>query len=179
VAGSSFRDLLAGRHPALPGERATRSDWANHLSTLFPEVRLKRYIEMRGADVGPPEFITALSAFWVGLLYDPAALDAAWELVKGWTTEDRESLRAEVPRHALAARVAGRPVRDVARDALAISRSGLRARNLCDEAGRDETRYLDVLDAIAGGRTQAEYLLDLYHGPWKGSVEPAFRECRY
>src|ERR671921_311325 len=89
VAGSSFRDLLAGRHPALPGEVATRSDWANHVSTLFPEVRLKRYLEMRGADVGPPERIVALSAFWVGLLYDAAALDQAWQLVKVWSAEER------------------------------------------------------------------------------------------
>src|SRR3954465_14218156 len=117
VAGASFRDLLAGKLPQLPGERAIRSDWANHVSTLFPEVRLKRYLEMRGADVGPPEHIVALSAFWVGLLYDDAALDAAWQLVKGWTNEDRESLRSEVPMQALGASVAGRPVRDVARDA--------------------------------------------------------------
>src|ERR671920_1225437 len=110
VAGSSFRDLLAGRHPARPGEVATRSDWANHVSTLFPEVRLKRYLEMRGADLGPPERIVALAAFWVGLLYDEAALDGAWDLVKGWSAADREGLRAEVPRLALKAEVRGRPL---------------------------------------------------------------------
>src|SRR5215204_1940164 len=124
VAGASFRDLLAGRLAALPGEVATRSDWANHVSTLFPEVRLKRYLEMRGADVGPPERIAALAAFWVGLLYDGAALDGAWELVKGWTADDREQLRAAVPRLALDAEIAGRRLRDVARDALALSRAG-------------------------------------------------------
>src|SRR4051794_8245633 len=101
VAGASFRDLLAGRLPQLPGERAMMSDWANHVSTLFPEVRLKRYLEMRGADVGPPEHIVALSAFWAGLLYDSVALDGAWELVKGWSNEDREALRADVPKLAL------------------------------------------------------------------------------
>jgi glutamate--cysteine ligase len=177
VAGSSFRDLLAGRHPARPGEVATRSDWANHVSTLFPEVRLKRYLEMRGADVGGPEMITALSAFWVGLLYDSAALDQAWQLVRGWSAEDRERLRADVPRHALRASVAGRTVQDVARDALAIAHAGLRARGFADEAGRDESRHLAPLDAIAAtGRTPAEMLLERYHGAWHGSVEPAFRE---
>jgi glutamate--cysteine ligase len=178
VSGASFRDLLAGRLPALPGSRATRSDWANHVSTLFPEVRLKRYLEMRGADVGPPEFIVALSAFWVGLLYDPDALDGASELVKGWTAEEREELRAAVPRLALDAQIAGRSLRDVARDALALSRSGLSRRARRDAAGRDETRYLDPLDAVVGsGRTQAHALLERYRGPWRESVDPAFTEC--
>jgi glutamate--cysteine ligase len=178
VAGASFRDLLAGKLAQLPGEVATRSDWANHVSTLFPEVRLKRYIEMRGADVGPPERIAALSAFWVGILYDEAALDAAWDLVKGWSGEDRERLRADAPRLALKAEVAGRPVRDVARDALAFSRSGLSRRARLDADGRDETHFLDPLDAIvAEGRTAAEELLDKHKGTWGGSVEPAFEEC--
>ncbi|HEX8662500.1 MAG TPA: glutamate--cysteine ligase [Beijerinckiaceae bacterium] len=178
VAGASFRDLLAGQLEQLPGEVATRSDWANHVSTLFPEVRLKRYIEMRGADVGPPERIAALSAFWVGLLYDEAALDAAWDLVKGWSAEDRERLRADVPRLGLNAQVAGRTLRDVARDVLAFSRSGLSRRARLDAGGRDETHFLDPLDAIvARGRTAAEELLDKYRGPWGGSVEPAFEEC--
>ena len=178
VSGASFRDLLAGRLAALPGWRATRSDWANHISTLFPEVRLKRYLEMRGADVGPPEFIVALSAFWVGLLYDGAALDGAWELVKGWTADDREGLRAAVPRLALDAEVAGRPLRDVARDALALSRTGLSRRARRDGGGGDETRYLDPLDALAAsGRTQAHDLLERYRGPWRQSVDPALTEC--
>jgi glutamate--cysteine ligase len=177
VAGSSFRDLLAGRHPARPGEIATRSDWANHVSTLFPEVRLKRYLEMRGADVGPPERIVALSAFWVGLLYDAAALDQAWQLVKGWSAEEREALRADVPKLALDAGVAGRPVREVARDALRIAHAGLKARARRDETGADETRHLAPLDAIAAGRTPAELLLERYEGSWGRSVEPAFREC--
>ena len=178
VSGASFRDLLAGRLAALPGWRVTRSDWANHVSTLFPEVRLKRYLEMRGADVGPPEFIVALSAFWVGLLYDGAALDGAWELVKGWTADDREQLRAAVPRLALDAEIAGRRLRDVARDALALSRAGLSRRARRDGAGGDETRYLDPLDAIAAsGRTQAHDLLERYRGPWRQSVDAAFTEC--
>jgi glutamate--cysteine ligase len=178
VSGASFRDLFAGKLAQLPGEHATHSDWANHVSTLFPEVRLKRYLEMRGADVGSLEHITALSAFWVGLLYDPAALDGAWELVKSWSAEERESLRTDVPKLALKAGIAGRTAREVARDALALSRAGLQRRAHRDEAGRDETRHLDYADEIvSSGRTQAERLLERYHGAWGGSVAPAFKEC--
>jgi glutamate--cysteine ligase len=178
VAGSSFRDLLEGRHPARPGEVATRSDWANHVSTLFPEVRLKRYLEMRGADVGPPERIVALSAFWVGLLYDESSLDAAWQLVRDWSAEDRERLRADVPRHALKASVSGRSVREVARDALALAEEGLRRRGFRDDAGRDETVHLAPLHEIVdAGLTPAERLLERYHRVWAGSVIPAFEEC--
>jgi glutamate--cysteine ligase len=178
VAGASFRDLLAGRFEALPGAVATRSDWANHMSTLFPEVRVKRYLEMRGADLGPPDRIAAKAAFWVGLLYDEGALDAAWQMVKGWSNADRERLRRDVPRLALKAQVGGRSVREIALDALALARRGLAARAVRDAAGRDETHYLDPLDAIAeAGVTPAERLLERFHGPWGGSVEPAFREC--
>jgi glutamate--cysteine ligase len=178
VAGSSFRDLLAGRHPALPGGRAIKSDWVNHLSTIFPEVRLKRYLEMRGADAGPPAYLAALPAFWVGLLYDNRALDAAWDLVKPWTAAERQALRDAVPGLALKAEVAGRSLRDVAREALAIARGGLQRRARFDAAGRDESRHLDVLDAVVdSGRTQAEALLERFHGPWRGSVAPAFEEC--
>jgi len=178
VTGSSFRDLLAGRHPAMPGERAIISDWANHLSTIFPEVRLKRYLEMRGADAGPLPYLTALSAFWVGLLYDRNALDAAYDLVKDWTTAERQQLRDDVPRLALNATIRGRPLAEIARQVLAIARSGLAARRRLDASGQDETRYLDVLDVIAAtGRTQAANLLDRYRGAWAGSVSPAFEEC--
>ena len=178
VAGASFRDLFAGRLAQLPGERATHSDWANHVSTLFPEVRLKRYLEMRGADVGGLAHITALSAFWTGILYDEAALDAAWDLVKGWNAEAREQLRADVPKLALRATIGGRVARDVARDALALSRAGLGRRGYRDPAGRDETHHLDYADEIvASGRTVAERLLERYHGAWGGSVAPAFGEC--
>ncbi|MGF9758677.1 glutamate--cysteine ligase [Microvirga sp. 0TCS3.31] len=177
VAGASFHDLLAGKLAQLPGERATRSDWANHVSTLFPEVRLKRYLEMRGADVGNLEHIVALSAFWTGILYDEAALDGAWELVKAWSAEQREQLRADVPKLALKAEIAGRSAQDVARDALALSRAGLARRACRDTAGRDETRHLAYAEEIvASGRTQAERLLERYHGAWGGSVKPAFSE---
>jgi glutamate--cysteine ligase len=178
VAGASFHDLLAGKLAQLPGERATHSDWANHVSTLFPEVRLKRYLEMRGADVGNLEHIVALSAFWTGLLYDETALDGAWELVKAWSAEQREKLRADVPKLALKAHIAGRSAQDVARDALALSRAGLQRRACLNEAGQDETRHLAYAEEIvASGRTQAERLLERYHGAWSGSVEPAFSEC--
>ncbi|MCG7392270.1 glutamate--cysteine ligase [Microvirga sp. ACRRW] len=178
VAGASFRDLLAGKLAQLPGERAVRSDWANHVSTLFPEVRLKRYLEMRGADVGNIEHIVALSAFWTGLLYDETALDGAWELVKGWSAVEREQLRADVPKLALKATIAGRSAQDVARDALALSREGLKRRAYHDGAGQDEAKHLVYAEEIvSSGRTQAERLLERYHGGWGGSVLPAFAEC--
>jgi glutamate--cysteine ligase len=179
VAGSSFRDLLRGAHPALPGERAVMSDWANHLSTIFPEVRLKTFLEMRGADAGPIPFLLALPALFAGLLYDGSALDAAWDLVKGWSNADRERLRADVPRLDLAAEVDGRPLREIAREVLEFARSGLVARCRRDSRGQDETMYLDVLDAVVNGSTQAERLVEAYRGRWGGSVDPAFRECVY
>ncbi|WP_127089250.1 glutamate--cysteine ligase [Aquabacter cavernae] len=180
VAGSSFRDLLAGRHPALPGETATLSDWVNHLSTIFPEVRLKRFLEMRGADAGPWADLCALPAFWAGLLYDQASLDAAWDVVKDWTDAQRQQVRDDVPRLALKAEIAGRTLADVAREVLAISRAGLARRNKRDSQGRDETRFLAPLEeTLACGKTPAERLLDLYAGPWGGSVEPVFDALAY
>lgn len=180
VTGQSFRDLLEGRLPGLPGERATTSDWANHLSTIFPEVRLKRYLEMRGADVGPRPMITALSAFWVGLLYDAASLDAAWQLVKGWRADQRQKLRDDVPKLGLSAEIAGRSLRDVAKDVLALSRAGLAARGRFDAQGRDETCYLAPIEAlVAEGRSQAEALLARFHGEWRGSVAPVFSALTY
>jgi len=177
VAGSSFRDLFAGKHPAVPGERATLSDWANHVSTIFPEVRLKRFLEMRGSDVGPWERLPALPALWVGLLYDDASLDAAWQMVKGWSAVQRQQLRDEVPRLGLKAKIDGRALQDIAADCLALARAGLKRRNRLDRDGRDETRHLDPLDEIvAAGRTPAEVLLASFHGPWGGSVEPVYRE---
>ena len=140
VAGASFRDLLAGRLAAAPGERATIADWANHLSTIFPEVRLKRYLEMRGADVGPPERIVALSALMVGLYYDPDALRSAEALIEGWSAEDRQKLRDDAPLLGLAADVRGRDLRSVATDMLAIARGRLEAARAAQRArrGRDD-----------------------------------------
>jgi glutamate--cysteine ligase len=180
VAGASFRDLLAGRLQALPGERATISDWANHLSTIFPEVRLKRYLEMRGADVGPAARISALSALMVGLYYDPAALDAAFDLVKNWSAAERQKLRSDVPRLALGARIAGRNLVEVGREVLAIARAGLARRARLDEAGRSEAVYLAPLDEFVDtGRVAAHDWIARFEGEWRGSVDPAFTEACY
>jgi glutamate--cysteine ligase len=180
VSGQSFRAFSEGRLPGLPGELPTMSDWADHLTTIFPEVRLKRFLEMRGADGGPAAHITALPALWVGIFYDGAALDAAWDLVRGWSREDRAELKAQVTTKGLRATVAGRHARDIARDMLAMARAGLKARARKDLHGADETHFLDPLDhVVETGRTRAEQLLALYDGPWGGSVEPAFEECAY
>ena len=178
VAGASFRDLLAGNLAALPGERATVSDWANHLSTIFPEVRLKRYLEMRGADVGSRERIVALTAFCLGVFYDKSALDAAAELTRAWTAGDLQRLRADAPRLGLKARIGARTLGDVARDAVAIARGGLERRARRDSAGRDETVYLAPLEqTVDEGRSPAETWLERFNGPWQGSVDPIFREA--
>jgi glutamate--cysteine ligase len=180
VAGQSFRDLMAGRLPGLPGERATLSDWANHVSTIFPEVRLKRYLEMRGSDAVPSRQLPALPAFWVGLLYDDACLDAAWDIVKDWTAEERQKLRDDVPKLGFQASIRGRSVLDLANECLAIAREGLKRRNHLDAAGLDETRHLDPLgDLVTRGRTPAEELLEKFHGQWRGSVAPAYDEHAY
>ncbi|MCJ2144474.1 glutamate--cysteine ligase [Methylobacterium sp. E-066] len=178
VSGASFRDLMAGKLAQLPGEYATVADWANHASTAFPEVRLKRFLEMRGADVGDPGMIAAQAAFWAGLLYDEAALDAALDLVKGWNQANREAARATAPRLGLATPVANTTLGAVAAEALAIARSGLRARARRDAEGRDETIYLQPLEAIVtAGRTRADDLLADYEGRWGACVRPAFTEC--
>jgi glutamate--cysteine ligase len=180
VAGASFRDLLAGRLAALPGERATMSDWINHLSTIFPEVRLKRYLEMRGADVGPRQRICALPALFVGLFYDSAALDAAFDLIKAWRADERQKLRDDVPRLALAASVAGRSLREVAHDVIAIARAGLARRARRDERDHDETMYLAPLENIfETGRVPAEDWLARYKGAWGGTIDPVFEEAAY
>ncbi len=177
ATGASFKDFLAGKLATLPGVQATMDDWVDHLSTLFPEVRLKRYLEMRGADVGPSERIVALSALWTGLLYDPQALDSAWQLVKTWSSEQRQTLRRDAPRLGLKAVVGGRPVLDIARDMLALARTGLTRRSVKNAAGQDESLYLDPLDRIvAHGQSPAEDLLDCYRSAWNGSLEPAFSE---
>ena len=178
VTGADFRDLLAGRLAAMPGETATLSDWANHLSTIFPEVRLKKYLEMRGADVGSRDQILALPALFVGLLYDGGALDAAWDIVKNWSAEQRQALRDDVPTLGLAATVAGRSLREIGRETLAIAREGLRRRRRLDARGRDETIYLGLLEErIATGRSPARDWLDRFNGPWGGVVDPVFAEA--
>jgi glutamate--cysteine ligase len=180
VAGRSFRDLMAGKLDELPGERASVADWANHLSTIFPEVRLKRYLEMRGADAGPWGRLPSLTAFWVGLLYDNDCLDAAWDIVKDWTADERQKLRDDVPRLGFRAIIRNRDLLSVAREALALSRAGLTRRQRFDPYGADETRYLKPLDEFAErGETPAEELLRKFHGPWGGVVDRVFSEYAY
>jgi glutamate--cysteine ligase len=180
VSGQSFRDLMAGKLSSLPGERATTSDWANHISTIFPEVRLKRYLEMRGADSGSLPNLLALPALWAGVFYDDVSLDAAWDLVKDWTAEERQRLRDAVPKQGLAAAVHGRTVFEIATEMLKFARAGLVRRKRLDADGQDETRYLDILDdRVARGTTPAQELLDKFHGAWGGSVDPIYTDEAY
>ena len=180
VAGQSFRDLMQGKLPGLPGERATISDWANHISTIFPEVRLKRYLEMRGADGGPWRRLPALPAYWAGILYDDDSLEAAWDLVKNWTAEERQKLRDDVPKVGFAARVAGHDVLHLAKTTIALAQKGLARRRRLDAGGEDERRYLRPIEEyVARGITPAEELLEKFHGAWDRSVEPVFTEYAY
>ena len=176
----SFRDFMAGKLPALPGEIATMSDWVDHMSTLFPEVRLKRFLEMRGADGGPWESICGLPALWVGLLYDETALDAAWDLVKDWTHEEHEGLRANVPRLGLESPFRDSTLRTIAHQVMAIAKEGLKARKCLDGGGLDETHFLDDLhEIVAGGPCPAEGLLEAYRGPWGGNIDELFSDIAY
>jgi glutamate--cysteine ligase len=180
VAGSSFRDFFAGKNAKYPNERPTLSDWANHLSTIFPEVRLKRYLEMRGADGAPWDRLPALSAFWVGLLYDGESLAAAWDIVRRWTAAERQALRDDVPKLGFRARIGDRYLFEIAKECLKLAHDGLRRRGRIDHLGRDESRYLEPLDRIVeSGRTPAEDMLQKFNGPWGGSVEPAYAEYAF
>jgi glutamate--cysteine ligase len=180
VAGASFNDLMAGELKALPGETATLSDWNNHLTTLFPEVRLKRYLEMRGADGGSGRRICALPALWVGLLYDQAALDGAYEIVKDWTADERQALREAVPTTALATPFRNRTVREIARDVVALARGGLTRRANLNADGYDETIFLSSLEEIlATGETPAETILHQYEGPWNRQLDRIYQEYAY
>lgn len=180
VSGLSFRDLMAGKLPGHPGERATISDWANHLSTIFPEVRLKRYLEMRGSDGGPWKRLASLAALWCGVLYDNASLDAAWEIVKDWTAAERQKLRDDVPKLGFAASIRGRTLFEISGDVLALSRNGLVRRKRFDPGGQDETRYLEPLEDLHDrGITPAEELLEKFNGPWQHSIVPIYKEYAY
>jgi glutamate--cysteine ligase len=180
LAGRSFRAFMDGRLAELPGERPSIKDWADHTTTIFPEVRLKQYLEMRGADSGPWSRLCALPALWMGIFYDSAALAAAWDLCKHWKIDDHERLRADVARVGLKAEIAGRSVQDVAKDMLAIAREGLKRRNRLSGGLIDESGYLGELDEIAAsGVTPAERLLELYDGPWAGDAGKVFESFAY
>jgi glutamate--cysteine ligase len=180
--GQSFRDFLKGRLPALPGETPTLSDWADHLTTAFPEARLKKFIEMRGADGGPWRRLCALPALWVGLVYDQTALDAAWDLARGWDEETREALRVSASVEGLAGTVNGLKMHDLATQVVAIAESGLkaRARPGADGLVPDETHFLSALkETLETGKTPADELLDHFHGDWHGDLTRVYAEYSY
>ena len=180
LSGQDFRKFLRGELPALPGVLPTMKDWADHMTTAFPEVRMKKFLEMRGADSGPWNRICALPAFWVGLLYDDAALDAAWDLVKDFSLQERHALRDGVPKHALKLPFRGGSVRDLAREAVKIAIGGLQRRARLNSKGVDESGFLDALvEIVEANETPAERKLALFHGAWKGSVDPVFKEFAY
>jgi glutamate--cysteine ligase len=180
ASGQSFRDFLAGKLPAFPGEKPTIKDWEDHLTTAFPEVRLKRFLEMRGADGGPWDQLCALPAFWVGLLYHQPALDAAWKMARDWTMQERLQLRQDVPRLGLKAAVRGRSVQSMALELLTLSDAGLRARKRLNSSGENETGFLAPLQKTAeSGKTPAEIKLDRFHQVWAGSVDPVYSEFAY
>lgn len=180
ASGQDFRAFLQGKLPARPGELPTINDWADHVTTAFPEVRLKRYLEMRGADSGPLPALNALPALWVGLLYDSSALDSAWDLVRDWTIAEHDFLRAQTPRTGLATPFRGRPLAAWGREVVAIARAGLKARRQLDAKGNDETMYLAPLErAVESGLAPADELLARWKGEWKGSFASLFRDCAY
>ena len=180
--GQSFRDFLKGELPALPGEKPTLSDWADHLTTIFPEARIKKFMEMRGADGGPWRRLCALPAFWVGLMYDQSALDAAWDLVKGWDVETRDALRVAASESALQAQVGSINMHDLAREVLNISEAGLQARARPGAGGMipDETHFLNALqESLDSGKTPADELIDRFESDWNGDVTQVFGEYSY
>ena len=180
ASGQSFRDFLDGRLPVLPGEKPTLKDWEDHLTTAFPEVRLKRILEMRGADGGPWRRLCALPALWAGLLYHQDSLDAAWSIASDWSMEERLKLRHDVPRLGLKAEIRGRTVQDIAGEVLDLAYRGLTARARLNGAGDNETGFLSPLrQVVESGETPAERKLKLYNGTWKESVDPVFFECSY
>jgi glutamate--cysteine ligase len=180
--GQSFRDFLKGELPALPGEKPTLSDWADHLTTTFPEARIKKFIEMRGADGGPWRRLCALPAFWVGLMYDQSALDAVWDLAKNWDAETREALRVAASVDGLQAETHGVKMHDLAREVVAIAEQGLKARARPGVGGMvpDETHFLNALqESIETGRVPADELLEKYHGDWGGDLSRIYAEYSY
>lgn len=180
ASGQSFKDFMTGKLPALPGEKPTIQDWEDHLTTAFPEVRLKKFLEMRGADGGPWNRLCALPAFWVGLLYDDIALDQAEQLVKDWSLADNEYLRERVPYTALNTEFRNQTIGDIAMDVLDIAQGGLKRRGVINTQGQDESKFLDPLYAIAeSGQTQAEIMLKEFETRWKGDIDQVFKDHAY
>ncbi|WP_430391495.1 glutamate--cysteine ligase [Dyella sp. 20L07] len=180
LSGQDFKRFMAGDLPALPGVRATMKDWADHLTTAFPEVRLKQYLEMRGADGGPWNRLCALPALWVGLLYDDDALNAAWDLVKDFTRAERHALRDGVPKQALKLPFRKHSVRELAAETLKIAAHGLKRRARLNKSGADESIFLEpMIEIVEANQTPAERKLELFHGAWNGSVDPVFSEFAY
>jgi len=180
ASGKSFRDFLDGKLDVLPGEKPTIADFEDHLSTIFPEVRLKQFLEMRGADTGPWNQLCALPAFWVGLLYDPAALDAAWDWIKDWSEAERDQLRRDVPKHGLGTKFRNGTMQNLAKQALVLAREGLKARHKLNAYGESETVFLAELDDIAKtGNSNADKLLNLYKGTWDGDIKRTYQDCVY
>jgi glutamate--cysteine ligase len=180
ATGQSFRDFLNGKLPALPGQKPKMSDWEDHLTTIFPEVRLKQYLEMRGADAGAWNSLCALPAFWVGLLYNDDCLNEAWDLVSGWSMEEREQVRKDTPRFGLKTSTPAGTMQTLAKKVLKISERGLRRRGQLNSSGNDETGFLRNLKEIAeSGQTPAELKLDRYHNSWKENIKPIFTEFAY
>tara|TARA_R110002020_G_scaffold341690_9_gene556259 strand:- start:1333 stop:2700 length:1368 start_codon:yes stop_codon:yes gene_type:complete len=178
AAGKSFRDFLDGTLDVVPGEVATLSDFEDHLSTIFPEVRLKQFLEMRGADTGPWDELCALPAFWVGLLYDNSALNAAWDYVKDWTEEERQKMRVDVPKQGFQTEIRGKTFQEMAKDILEISRAGLNARAQMNSHGENETVFLQELDRMAmTGQSNADRLIDLFNRSWDGDITRTYKEC--
>ena len=180
VSGLSFRDFMAGKLPGFVGEKPTIKDWEDHLTTAFPEVRLKKFLEMRGADGGPWGQLCALPAFWVGLLYHAPALEAAWEMTRHWTMSERLQLRHNVPRQGLSASVQGRSVQSLARELVHLAGDGLSARGRLNSSGDNETGFLEPLVKTAeSGLSPADIKLALFNGKWNQSVDPIYSECAY
>ena len=178
ASGLSFRDFLKGKLEILPGELPLMSDFVDHLSTIFPEVRLKQFLEMRGADTGPWRELCALPAFWVGLLYDRTALDTAWDFIKDWSEQERQQLREDVPRHGLQTSFRGNSLLRITKAVLAISREGLKSRGKLNGHGESESVFLDDLDRMVQcGKTNADTILEKYHGKWNGDILQTYKEC--
>ena len=180
ASGKSFRKFLDGKLDVVPGEKPSLSDFDDHLSTIFPEVRLKTFLEMRGCDTGPWGELCAMPAFWVGLLYDQNALDAAWDMVKDWTAEEREQMRRDVPKMGLQTSFRNTTLQDLAAQTLEISRSGLNARAQLNAHGENETIFLQELDEfVKTGKSNADLLIEKFKGEWDGDILRAYTDCRY